>query len=55
MKERGDQLAEIASLIEQGQVRVHVDSVWTFKQVPEAMARSESGHAVGKVIIRVAP
>ncbi|KAK3334233.1 hypothetical protein B0T19DRAFT_148485 [Cercophora scortea] len=49
----GSNLAQIAELIEAGKVRPTVDSVWEFADFEKAFERLESGHAKGKIIIKV--
>ncbi|KAK4119626.1 NAD(P)-binding protein [Parathielavia appendiculata] len=49
----GSNLAEIGELIEAGRVRPTVDSVWEFADFKKAFERVDSGHAKGKVIIKV--
>ena len=49
----GSNLAEIGELIEAGKVRPVVDSVWEFGDFRKAFDRLESGHAKGKIIIKV--
>jgi NADPH:quinone reductase-like Zn-dependent oxidoreductase len=49
----GSNLAEIGELIEAGHVRPTVDSVWEFADYQKAFERLESGHAKGKIIIKV--
>ncbi|KAK1751285.1 Reticulon-4-interacting protein 1, mitochondrial [Echria macrotheca] len=49
----GTNLAEIGELIEAGKVRPTVDSVWEFEDFTKAFARLESGHAKGKIVIKV--
>jgi NADPH:quinone reductase-like Zn-dependent oxidoreductase len=51
MKASGEQLRKITSLIEAGQVRPVMDSVFPFEATGEALARVESGHSRGKVIV----
>ncbi|KAK3296356.1 uncharacterized protein B0H64DRAFT_417800 [Chaetomium fimeti] len=53
VKPLGSNLAEISELIEAGHVRPTVDSVWEFEDFKKAFARVESGHAKGKVIIKL--
>ncbi len=53
MKASGDQLREIATLIEAGAVRPVVDKVFPFQSTNEALAYVETGRAKGKVVIRV--
>ncbi|KAJ9633965.1 hypothetical protein H2199_009164 [Coniosporium tulheliwenetii] len=53
MRPEGWQLKEVAELLEKGEVRVVVDSVWKLGEFKEAFARLESGHARGKVIIKI--
>ena len=53
MRASGDQLREIASLIDSGSVRPVVDRVFPFEATKEAMAYVETGRAKGKVVVRV--
>jgi alcohol dehydrogenase len=53
MKASGDQLRQIAALIEAGAVRPVVDKVFPFQSTNEALAYVETGRAKGKVVIRV--
>ena len=49
----GDQLAEIARLVENGAISPVIDRVFPLEQVRDALAYSESGRATGKVVIKV--
>jgi NADPH:quinone reductase-like Zn-dependent oxidoreductase len=53
MKESGDQLREIGSLIESGIIRPVVDRVFPFEATKEALAYVETGRAKGKVVVKV--
>jgi len=53
MKASGDQLREIASLIDAGIIRPVVDRVFPFEATGEAMAYVEKGRAKGKVVVRI--
>lgn len=53
MKANGDQLRQIAALIDAGHVRPVVDRVFPFQSTNEALAYVESGRAKGKVVIKV--
>lgn len=53
MRANGDQLAEIASLIDSGIIRPVVDRVFPFESTNEAMAYVEAGRAMGKVVVKV--
>ena len=53
VKPLGSNLAEIGKLIEAGHVRPVVDSVWEFADYEKAFARLDSGHAKGKIVIKV--
>jgi NADPH:quinone reductase-like Zn-dependent oxidoreductase len=53
MRANGDQLAEIAALIDSGIVRPVVDRVFRFESTDEAMAYVEAGRAKGKVVVNV--
>ena len=50
----GGQLAEIASLIEAGEVTPHVDRVFPFQQIADAQRFLEQDHVRGKVVLQVA-
>ncbi|OHV26878.1 NADP-dependent oxidoreductase [Rhizobium sp. RMa-01] len=54
MRAEGQQLGEIARLIEQGVIRPVVDKVFPFEKTAEALAYVETGRAKGKVVIAVA-
>ena len=53
MSASGQQLGEIAKLIEAGVIKPVIDKVFPFEQTNEAMAYVEAGRAKGKVVIRV--
>jgi len=53
MKASGDQLRQIATLIEAGAVRPVLDKVFPFESTNEALAYVETGRAKGKVVIKV--
>ena len=50
----GGQLAEIASLIETGEITPHIDRVFPLAEVAEAERFLEEQHVRGKVVLRVA-
>jgi alcohol dehydrogenase len=54
MRADGEQLRQIARLVEDGAIKPLVDRVFPLEQVREALAYSESGRATGKVVIGVA-
>ena len=49
----GEQLREIAGLVERGAITPLVDRVFPLEDVRDALAYSESGRATGKVVIKV--
>ena len=49
----GDQLREIAALVESGAITPVMDQVFRLEEVRAALAYSESGRATGKVVIKV--
>jgi alcohol dehydrogenase len=49
----GDQLREIAALVECGAIKPVIDREFAFGQLPEALAYLETGRARGKVVLRV--
>ena len=51
MRASGDQLSEIASLIDDGIIRPVVDRVFPFTSIKEAMAYVEAGRAKGKIVV----
>jgi NADPH:quinone reductase-like Zn-dependent oxidoreductase len=51
MRANGDQLTEIASLIDKGIIRPVVDRVFPFVSTKEAMAYVDAGRAKGKVVV----
>lgn len=53
MESKGSQLDEMAKLVDKGQLRAIIDSVWNLEQYEKAFEIVCSGHAKGKVIIRV--
>lgn len=53
MRAEGQQLGEIAKLIDAGAVRPVVDKVFPFAQTPDALAYVETGRAKGKVVVDV--
>ena len=53
MRANGDQLREIAALIDSGIIRPVVDRVFPFEATNEALAYVEKGRAKGKVVVKV--
>jgi alcohol dehydrogenase len=49
----GDQLREIAGLVEAGAIKPVIDREFAFDQLPEALAYLEKGRARGKVVLDV--
>ena len=49
----GEQLREIAALVESGAIRPVVDREFEFGKLPEALAYLEAGRARGKVVLKV--
>jgi len=54
MRAQGQQLSEIARLIESGVIRPVIDKVYPFEKTGDALAYVEAGRAKGKVVIKVA-
>ncbi|OJJ95036.1 hypothetical protein ASPACDRAFT_48140 [Aspergillus aculeatus ATCC 16872] len=50
---RAEDMGRVMGLVERGVVRVVVDSVWAWGEVPKAYERMESKRARGKVVVRV--
>jgi NADPH:quinone reductase-like Zn-dependent oxidoreductase len=53
MRANGEQLGEIASLIEAGIIRPVMDRVFPFEATNEAMAYLETGRSKGKVVVKI--
>lgn len=53
MRAEGQQLREIAKLIDAGAIRPVVDKVYPLAQTPEALAYVETGRAKGKVVVTI--
>ena len=53
MRASGDQLREIAALVDAGVIRPVVDRTFPFPDTPAALAYVERGRAVGKVVVTV--
>jgi NADPH:quinone reductase-like Zn-dependent oxidoreductase len=53
MRASGDQLREIAALIESGAIRPVVDRVFPFEAIWDALAAVETGRAKGKVVVKL--
>jgi NADPH:quinone reductase-like Zn-dependent oxidoreductase len=54
MRAQGQQLSEIAALIESGVIRPVIEKVYPFEKTGDALAYIETGRAKGKVVIKVA-
>ncbi len=54
MHPSGDDLSELARLVETGAIKVMIDSVYPFEQIADAMAKLESGRAKGKIVVTMA-
>ncbi|KAF2489803.1 NAD(P)-binding protein [Lophium mytilinum] len=53
MESRGEELAVISGLMERGLCKTVVDSVWKLEEYEKAFAKTASGHARGKVVIKI--
>jgi NADPH:quinone reductase-like Zn-dependent oxidoreductase len=53
MKASGEQLRQIAALIDAGHIRPVIDKTFPFQSTNEALAYVETGRAKGKVVIKV--
>jgi NADPH:quinone reductase-like Zn-dependent oxidoreductase len=53
MRPDGEQLANIANLVDTGVIRTVIDQEFAFSDTPAALDRSASGRARGKVVIRI--
>ena len=49
----GDQLRDIAALVERGAIKPVIDREFAFEQLPDALSYLEAGRARGKVVLKV--
>ena len=49
----GDQLRDIAALVERGAIKPVIDREFAFERLPDALSYLEAGRARGKVVLRV--
>jgi NADPH:quinone reductase-like Zn-dependent oxidoreductase len=49
----GEQLREIAALVESGAITPLVDKIFRLEEIRDALAYSESGRATGKIVIKI--
>jgi NADPH:quinone reductase-like Zn-dependent oxidoreductase len=54
VKEGPAHFEPLAALCVTGDVRIHIDRVFTLDDVPAALARVGEGRALGKVVVEVA-
>jgi NADPH:quinone reductase-like Zn-dependent oxidoreductase len=52
-KPSGRVLRELVALVEEGKLRVVIDSEYPLDRLAEAHDRSRSGHAAGKIVVKV--
>jgi NADPH:quinone reductase-like Zn-dependent oxidoreductase len=53
MRAHGEQLNQITKLVESGLIKPVIDKAFPFEQTNEAMAYAETGHAKGKIVVKV--
>lgn len=53
MQANGKELAKLTELIEQNKLKPVIDQVFTLENAQKALGYSETGHAQGKIIIKV--
>ncbi|RYF57806.1 MAG: alcohol dehydrogenase [Comamonadaceae bacterium] len=53
MKSSGDQLRQLASIIDAGTIRPVVDQVFPVESTKDALTYVEQGRAKGKVVVKV--
>ncbi|PLU04405.1 zinc-binding dehydrogenase [Sinorhizobium medicae] len=53
MRANGDQLAQIASLIEAGIIRPVIDRIFPFEATNEAMGYVGTGRSKGKAVVKI--
>lgn len=54
MRASGEQLEQVAALVDQGALKPVLDKIYSLDAASEAIAYVETGRAVGKVVIRIA-
>ena len=54
MEPVGSQLTEVSKLIDEGQCKPVLDSVWDLDDIEKAFERLNSGHPRGKVVVKIA-
>ena len=53
MRASGSQLSEITALIDSGEIRAVIDTVFPFESIKDAVAYLEKGRAKGKVVVKI--
>ena len=53
-QQKPEDLAQIGEWIAEGKIKAVIDSTFPFEQVPEAIAKSKTGRARGKIVVKVA-
>jgi NADPH:quinone reductase-like Zn-dependent oxidoreductase len=51
MHPSGEELSDLARLVEAGAIKVILASVYPFERIADAMGEIESGHAKGKIVV----
>ena len=51
MHPSGEDLSELARLVDAGAIKVIIDSVYPFERIADAMAKLETGRAKGKIVV----
>ena len=54
VRPNGEQLTELAKLVDQGQLKTAIDRVFPLANAREAFERSLTAHAAGKIVLRMA-
>lgn len=53
VESNGDDMKQIAALLEKGIIKSHVSKTYPFEQLPEAHSAIESGRTAGKIVVTV--
>ncbi|WP_421938494.1 NADP-dependent oxidoreductase [Pedobacter sp.] len=53
VQSNGEDMKQIASLLEKGIIKTHIAQVFSFEQMREAHLQQESGRTVGKIVVKV--
>ena len=53
MQSSGEQLSEIAKVLEENQIRPSIDSIYSFDDIAKALVKVDKGSSRGKTIVEI--